>query len=38
MNASLNTCCTVDIFEKPDNVSEQEWYAIDMSDPLMAVC
>lgn len=25
-------------FAKPDNVLAEEWFALDLSDPLMAVC
>jgi hypothetical protein len=25
-------------FSKPEGISEAEWYAIDLSDPLMMVC
>jgi len=25
-------------FQKPEHVSDEEWYAIDLSDPLMMVC
>jgi hypothetical protein len=25
-------------YAKPVNVSEEEWYAIDLNDPLMMVC
>jgi hypothetical protein len=27
-----------EIYAKPENVSEEEWFAIDISDPLMMVC
>lgn len=25
-------------FEKPETMSDEEWYAIDFTDPLMWVC
>lgn len=34
MTENLN----VDLFKKPENVSEEEWFALDLNDPLMAVC
>ena len=28
----------IDMYQKPENVSDEDWYALDLSDPLMAVC
>lgn len=28
----------VNLFKKPEGVTEEEWYALDLNDPLMAVC
>jgi len=35
MNTGKNT---VEQFVKPAHVSNEEWYAIDLNDPLMMVC
>jgi hypothetical protein len=36
MSAENMTSCGV--FLKPEDMSDEEWYTIDMNDPLMMVC
>lgn len=38
MNAEKIQYNYIDQFEKPDHISDEEWYAIDLNDPLMMVC
>ncbi|GEM_PF-5502984 len=33
-----NNNCALDLFVKPVGMTDEEWYAIDLSDPLMMVC
>jgi hypothetical protein len=35
MNAEITAC---EIFSKPETMTDEAWYAIDLSDPLMMVC
>lgn len=34
----MNADKSIDQFAKPEHMSDEEWYAIDLSDPLMMVC
>ncbi len=38
MNNANSNNLQIDVFKKPENVSEDEWYALDFNDPLMTVC
>lgn len=40
MNYKNNTQCNnhANTFDKPANVSDDVWFAIDLNDPLMMVC
>lgn len=38
MNIKKEKNCNMDLSSIPEGVSAEEWYAIDLSDPLMAIC
>jgi hypothetical protein len=38
MNTEDTKCYTINVFKKPNSVTEQEWFELDLNDPLMAVC
>jgi hypothetical protein len=38
MNAEYSMYSEREQFVKPDHISDEEWFAIDLSDPLMMVC
>lgn len=38
MNLNTHSSSNIVDFTKPENLTNEEWYAIDFNDPLMAVC
>lgn len=38
MNIEENKNCTIEMFSIPEGMSVEEWYMLDLSDPLMAIC
>jgi len=30
--------CYIEIFERPENITPEEWFLLDLGDPLMMVC
>lgn len=34
----MNNCDSFNTNNKPAHVSDEEWFAIDLNDPLMMVC
>lgn len=38
MNNSNSNSFQINVFKKPETMSEDEWFALDVNDPLMSVC
>jgi hypothetical protein len=38
MQDKLANSCAQELFVKPAGMADEEWYAIDLNDPLMQVC